>query len=500
MTSAVNQDALLAKGSQIRIFIQPDGIGPGNPYYYNGCLTLAGPSQDLGEPEPVYCPSSEQRNKWDIVDSIPKSPAPGTTDFTQRSSATLADVWWGLKRRGCYFNMKSIFSNCARPDDPNQWDAQILYRRNKLTNLATGAHNPLSGDDNAPLDLTGSLSFEEFDTILPVLFGEKADAILVAEALDGLWYDIIQCGDCGVPSDGCNKGYVLTAANAGSPGLSSQVLYTADGGSTFAAMDIPPLGGLSGNRIAGMGNYLVVVSEAGGGHYYALQSDVDAGTIAWTKVSSGYVAGKMPRAIFVKSSTQAFVAGAGGYIYYMTDPTLPVTVVADGSATTQGLNDIAGFGRTLMAVGNSNAVLLSTNDGQTFSLITGPAIGVNLTAVAAVLSQLWFVGGGGRLFYTLDQGTHWTEIFFAAGATAINDIRFVNDTIGYMAVEIGGVGRVYRTVDSGRTWQFDRPSLRGLPTNQRINFTAPCGWNTVMAGGRKTVGGDGMLAIGEAAR
>jgi photosystem II stability/assembly factor-like uncharacterized protein len=153
-----------------------------------------------------------------------------------------------------------------------------------------------------------------------------------------------------------------------------------------------------------------------------------------------------------------------------------------------------------LGVGNSNAVLLSTNDGQTFSLIVGPAVGVNLTAVCPISSQIWFVGGGGRLFYTLNQGTTWVEISFAAGATAINDIKFVNDTIGYMAVEVAGAGRVYRTVNSGKTWKYQQPSIRGLPTNVRTNFVAPCGWNTVMAGGRKTAGGDGMLAIGEAVR
>jgi hypothetical protein len=242
---------------------------------------------------------------------------------------------------------------------------------------------------------------------------------------------------------------------------------------------------------------LVVVSEAKGGHVYSPFASIDAGTIAWTLVTTGYVAAKSPRAIYSKSTNETYIAGVGGYIYFMTDPTLPVTVLTDGSVSTQTLNDIHGFGRTVVAVGASNAVLKSDNAGETFSLITGPAVGANLTAIWCMSKNVWFIGtGGGALYYTTNAGASWTQISFGSGATVVNDIKFQDDTVGYMAVEVAGVGRVYRTSDSGHSWSYTAPAISGIPTNLRINAVAPCGYNEVAAGGLKTTD-DGIIAIAE---
>jgi photosystem II stability/assembly factor-like uncharacterized protein len=496
MTSSANQDVSILQGGQVRVFIQKDGISPASGYLYYGCLSLDGPTQDLGTPDPVYCPSSNQRNAWDIVDSVPKVPALGTTDFTQRMDRFLKDVWWELKRKGCNFNLQAVVSKCDRPDDFTKWDAKLLLRDARLTNLKMGALNPLSGDDNAPIDIQGSLIFREMTPINSIQFEEVAGATVVAEVLDGIFYDVVSCGDCGSVSDGCQKLYWLTRANPGSPGLSSQIVYSLDGGATWATIDINALGGVSGNRIAAVGGMLVVVSEAKGGHVYSPFASIDAGTIDWTLVTTGYVAAKSPRAIYSKSTNETYIAAVGGYIYFMSDPTLAVTVLTDGSVTTQNLNDIHGFGRTVVAVGASNAVLKSDNAGETFSLITGPAVGANLTAIWCMSKNVWFIGtGGGALYYTVNGGSTWTQISFG-GATVINDIKFENDTIGYMAAEVAGVARVYRTSDSGHSWAYSAPAISGLPTALRINAVAPCGVNEVAVGGLKTTD-DGIIAIAQ---
>lgn len=484
-------------GGNVRVFIQEDGVSPANPFNYYGCISLDGPSQDLGTPDPLYCPSPTQRNKWDIVADIPKTPALGTTDFTQRADKYLNDIWWDLKQRGCSFNMQAVIGSCQRPDDFSKWDAKIMFMGTRLNNFALSALNPLTGDDNASVDLTGTLSFRDWDRIRSIKFNERADSTIVAEALDGFYYDSAQCGECGTPSDGCNALYVLTAASGGSPGLSSQLVYSLDRGRTWVTVDIAPLGGLAADRMAPMGTYLVAVSQATGAHYYSpLTNGVPSST--WVKVSTGYVATKGPRAIYAKSSNQAYIAAAGGYLYYLSGPTVAPTVLSDGSITTQALNDIHGHGQTIVAVGGSNAVLYSANDGDSFSLVTGPAVGVNLTAVWVLSNSVWFVGtGGGKLYYTVNSGTSWTEIGLPTTATVINDIHFENDIVGYLAAEVGGVATVFRTTDSGNSWQNTSPHISALPTAVRVNFVSTCGNNRVLAGGRKTVGGDGVVAIAE---
>jgi hypothetical protein len=491
-----NIDPNLLFSGQSRVFVQRTP-NPSGAYFYQGCMSLDGPSQDLGEPDPVYCPSSIQRNKWDVVAIIPKTPALPTSDFTTKADRFLKDIWWSIKNQGCEFNLTVVSGACQRPDDFSKWDSKLLFRRARLTNLSLAALNALTGDDNAAVDLTGSFTFLDWEPIYPIVFGEVADATILAEIQDGFYYDIISCGECGVASDGCKKSYFLARANSGSPGLSGQLIYSLDD-STYSALDIAPLGGLSGDRMAAVGSRCVIVSQAIGGHVYAEFDDIDAGTAnAWTKITTGYVSTKGPRAIYVKSTSEVFIAGAGGYIYLLPNPIAGVSVLTDGSVSIQDLSDIHGFGNTVVAVGNNNAVLKSSNAGDTFALVTGPLPGQNLSSIWLLSDQVWFVGtGNGKLYYTLNGGTSWTLVGLPSTITVINDIKFADDTVGYMSVEQAGAAKVYRTTDSGNTWYATAPSISSLPTANRINVVAPCGLNKVAAGGRKTVGGDGILAVG----
>src|SRR5512147_1858154 len=179
------KDSTILQSGQVRIFIQKDGVSPASPYYYYGCLSLDGPSQDLGTPDPVYCPSTSQRNRWDTVDSIPKAPALGTTDFTQRMDKFLRDVWWEIKDKGCKFNMQAVIDSCNSPDDFTKWQAKIFFKGVRLTNFALPLLNALTGDDNVALDITGSLTFDEMKRLTTIAFGEAAGSVVVAEALDG---------------------------------------------------------------------------------------------------------------------------------------------------------------------------------------------------------------------------------------------------------------------------------------------------------------------------
>lgn len=149
-----------------------------------------------------------------------------------------------------------------------------------------------------------------------------------------------------------------------------------------------------------------------------------------------------------------------------------------------------------MAVGDSNAMIRSYNNGNSFSLVTGPAVGVNLTSVFVRDRNFYFVGtGNGRLYRTTDGGVTWT-LSALSGLTVINDIRFFDNFVGYLAGEASGVAKVYRTTDGGVSWEATS-KIKGLPTSQRINVVIPNPYdpNVLAVGGRKTAGGDGLIAI-----
>ncbi len=494
------EDPNVAKLGQFRVFVQEDGISPENPYYYHGDLSLGGVNEPQGDLTPIYLPSPDQREQWDIVGFTRGVPGLPTTDFTARMQITMQQVWWGLRKRRCPVNMQVLAGICERPDDINSWRAKMLLNRNVITDFTGPVINPLTGEENEVGNLTGSMTMLSLEVILPIRFQEYADATIQAEALDGFYNGLISCGECGASDDGCDSLYVLTKNNPGSPGLSSQVVYTRNDKSTFTARDISSLGGKNASRMVPMGKYLVVISEDDRAHHIISFSDLHAGNTAnWRKISTGYVAASGPRAIYRLSSLRAIVVGAGGYIYRITNPTAAPTILSDGSITTQNFNDVGGFGNTVVAVGNSRAIAVSINKGDSFSLIppvdsSGAAINGNVTAVGVIDSSQWFIGIGGRLYYTVNGGEYYTlHGDWPADITVVNRINFVDKQVGYIAAEANLVGRVYRTDSVGNQWDNTAPSIDDLPDAVRYNFAAPCGYNEVAAGGYS--GSEGILAV-----
>lgn len=496
------EDISLAKSGQFRVFVQEAGSSPANPYVYVGCLSLGGFQEDLGTGDPIYCPSSSVPGAFDIIDTTSPPPALPTTDFTQHMDRLLQDFWWDLRKRRCEFNMVVKGSNCAAPDDLDDFQSKIIAQKVKATAFNMGALNTLDAD--SAVDLTGSLQIRSFDRFLPITLGEVADISTFSEALAGIYADKVQCGDCGSPSDGCQKMYVLTTTITASPALSSQVVHTKDGGSTWTTDDVDSLSTAAGNDLALVGTRIVVVSNADLAHHYKQQSTIDAGTSGgWSQVSGGYVTAKGPNAIFSLSPSQTYIAANGGYVYFMANPVSAVTVLTDGSVTAQNLNDIRGVGRTLVAVGASNAVIYSENAGATWASVTGPSVGVALRTVEVVNANTWWVGNdSGALYYTTDKGVTWSDATPDSGTlTKINKIRFVDEIVGYFVAETSSDPRLYRTSDNGYSWHNASPYLTGLPSGvDHYNFVVPCpeSYNDVLLGGLKTPGTDGVIAHGAA--
>lgn len=496
-------DISIINSSETRVFVQHLGSSPNNPYEYVGCLSLDGLQHDLGTGEPILCPSSEVRGQYDIVGETAPPPSSPTTGFTQRMDRFLRDFWWDLKKRGCRFNLAIVGSTCARPDDPDDFHGKILVKGSKLTAFNTGGFNLT---EDAAIDLTGSLQLRQFDAFRSLAFGEIADADVLVEVLDGMYADKLQCGDCGAPSDGCQRLYLLTINTVNeepTPDVGSVIVYSINGGGTTGSDEIDSLAGDAANRIAHVGRYVVAVSETDEAHHYKLQSSIDAGVSGgWTRIGTGYVAANGPRAIWSKSPRQTYVAGANGYIYGLSSPSGAAQVLSDGSVTTQDLNDVRGSGSTVVVVGASNAVVVSKNNGRSWALVTGPAVGVALLTVEVVSPSTWWIGAAnGNAYFTTDAGETWTEKVIDEGPSAIHMIRFVDELVGYMVAVVGGAGFIFRTSDNGYSWHTDGTSyLSGTPDADRFNFIAPCpgNYNVALAGGLAATGPDGVVALGVA--
>ena len=486
----------------VRVFIQRGPTRPGAEYEYLGTGETSETSIKRGAKTIVRRQSRTQRGAWDVIGKRYAPPETHSTGIHMLMPRQVASFLEEQIDTGCECSIQLVLGKCNTADEFNiGWESKLLYEAADLEELRIP---PMPSVDGGKLDevyIDGTMAFEFYARILPVRFGEKAGSTVVAEVLDGLYAGPPSCGDCGPYNTGSDHLYALTRANAGSPGLSSQLVYCNDG-ATFQTVDIPTLGGLGGNKMAAAGDFLIVVSEAKRNLQYARRvTSIVASD--WVSVTTGFVAAHGPRAIWAKNPAEVFIAGQGGYIYKATDFKTSVSPIEEGTLSSENYNAIHGRGSTFVAVGDNNTVVSSSNNGESIQLISGPLAGSDLQAVCVLDDNNWIVGGDGGAFYrTADAGTSWVAIPFSRSGVGaiIHDIRHCAKTrqVLYMCVEVGGRGYVFRSTDGGSYWTDQEPAVRGLAANTRLRFVAPSpnSVNVVATGGLSLGGTDGFLAIG----
>lgn len=491
----------LQRTSQARLWLIENRAGPNNSPEYLGRARAGSFDWSLGDRTPIYTPSEDAYGEFDVVDIVEGQPdLPGLTveALLERGRSTLL----ALARKRCEADVQLHIGACKDPTDFEKgWEVIRVLEGAKPTNYGTDDQMALSPDQDAvPLE-NSTFTGRDYYEILPIVPAQRAASAITDAVVDVVIVDKKSCGECGIESDGCQVGFAIIGPTAGSPGLPSEVIYTQDGWATAGETFIGSLStSEEPNAAAGVGTYLVVVSNDSGSLHYAPVADILNGVETWTEVSTGFNASGDPNAIFSLGRTRTWIVGDGGYIYFSDDITAGVSTQTAGDVTVENLAAIHGLNKdNLVAVGANNAVLATQNGGVTWSAITGPANGVALTSVWMRTASEWFVGAAnGRLYYTRDSGQTWVEkAFSGAGAGSVTDISFSTPTVGYMSHNTASpAGRIFRTVDGGFSW-YALPENDGLifPENDGINTIAACkdNPNLVWGGGLNANGSDGIL-------
>jgi len=169
------------------------------------------------------------------------------------------------------------------------------------------------------------------------------------------------------------------------------------------------------------------------------------------------VLAKGPNAMISADPGHTWIVGDGGYIYFAKNFKAGVIVQDAGVLTTQNLNDVHAYdNENVLTVGNSNAVSYTTDGGDIWKSVTGPAVAVNLGACWMWSNEVWLVGegagGNGILWLTVNSGQSWTEVSMPATYTRIYKIEFVNEAEGYISASDGSQSYVLRTITGGNEW------------------------------------------------
>lgn len=495
----------LQHSSQSRVFVIEDRAGPSHIPQYQAMGRALGVTVPFGGINPVRIPDPERYGQFLTIDKIRQQPALPSTSIEIRNTRDLSAMY-RLARKGCPIDLQIHIGACQDVQDFDKgWEKIGILEDADFTQYQTSELGAMDADQEAQvmetLDITGSDYYE----VKRMLFSAMAESQIVQQVIDVAICDQRTCGACGLPSDGVQRVFALQISAGASPGSAAELVTTVNGGSTWLEQNVTTLPvNLAPIAIACVGPYLVVISNADCAAHYALITDILAGTSSWTRIATGLVcAAGAPNAIFSLSRTQSWIVGAGGYIYFSSDPTSGFTPQSSGDVTTQPLSAIHGMDESnLLAGGTNNALLRTTNGGVTWMLVTGPSAkaAVAINAVYMASENEWHIGyNDGSLYYTIDGGVNWVAKVLPASPTVIDAIEFATRSVGYIAAHTAIKGLIYRTVNGGASW-YVLPEQTGaaLPTNLRFYGLAASGDdpNVVWAGGIKTLAGDGILVKG----
>lgn len=130
-------------------------------------------------------------------------------------------------------------------------------------------------------------------------------------------------------------------------------------------------------------------------------------------------------------------------------------------------------GDSLMAVGESGALLVLQNNGETWKKIVSPTRFLLLDGAFADDFRAAIVGAGGNLFFSEDAGASWNKASISGDAKArLNRVFFVNKNSGWT---VGAAGAIYQTVNGGKSWRAQTSGVTFDLTDVNFLNTAE-GW------------------------
>lgn len=489
-----------------RLYVQPGGARPNSPARYYGQNVNYGIIQGVTIPNngtvtPIYTGDPHVLGAYRLLRrAIGVPPLPAASFHFLEKRGTLNKIL----AQNCGFTAYNLVGNCADP-------SSLLYgwEGGKLEVYAEAILGSINGGNrsdwtnNTPIINQVPATLREIYEIGAVGFGEIMASDVAVEIVDVAFGNVQRCSTCGQANNGTQWQYAIMKHTASNEAAVLYRITDSEGAEfTTGVIDITGLGATADPvAIDVAGQYLIVLVTSENAYYYAAINQSTGVPGTFTKVTNGFVATKTPTDLLVYSDHEIFIAANGGYVYKLTNVGAAVQVLSAAGATTANLARIHGQGDVIMAAGATGIVVRSTNRGQSWSTLPTIPASVSLTALDVRDSnRVWVGASNGAVYYTLDGGNNWTLVTLAGTPSAINDIVFVNDEIGWVAGIESGVAGLWYTPNGGSDWSTPNasPRMSGISTTaQSIDRIAvPTAANTEIAANALLVGGLGVATDG----
>ncbi len=488
------------------LWVQPDG--PNTIMRFLGCHDVddvEAPGEGIGEI--IRCFKADGSG-WEVRGTTITPPEMVTTTVTTLIEETADWLEKILDSGNCEFPFYLNGAPCPPNDVFPHTSRSFLLERAKL------GTEGLQGLSNREEDNVSTQSFEV--TAWPPLHRARGMTLgrqQLAEyaAINDVHFlsSSLCASDCNTALPSCSYGIAVADSPPGSPAEFGNVWYTQDGGALWTVCVADPF--VAGEDIVsgvifqiGASTYRLLVARAVDGANPMEVAYSDDWGANWTLVvvsAVGTLGANLEGALFALNPYHIWLCLDTGYVYFSGDFGITWTLQAGGAGapTAADLNEIwFADAENGMAVGDDGAVIYTTDGGDTWTLGTQPNGPVDLLCVSENTGGIWWVGDiQGNLWYSLDQGTTWTQRGFTGdGVGAVNDVEFVNTLVGFLLHDDGGpVGSVYRTRNGGTDWELMTDVI-----NAGLNSLHGCHVNLVYAGGevyQPGLGGTAVVLKGE---
>lgn len=495
----------------VRAFSQRGGPSPSNPVYFAGAqeqyLMIGDVSAPIrGNINPINVNDPQRRGGFRRIGTTIDAPdiPSSTITFKQR----VGGPPWYNYNIDCPINFYESIGQCADPGDlKNGWQVLSIMSMGLASGRSLKGRAPFDGSEETTADIDFTFMGGVYD-IGSIVLGEQAAVQVTTEVVDVVYGGGIACAQCGPANDGTRWLYALQQTAGGSSAVAPLVVYSTDFGRTWTTLAITGIApGAIVTALVVIGSYLVVLSKSENAYYYASINQLTGVPGAFTKVTTGFVAGKTPNDIYVASANRAYIVGDGGYIYLLSDPTAGVSVLSAAGATTQNLLRINGADQTLYASGASNTILKSTNGGASWAATTSTVTGTIQALGVSNNLTVWVGTASGQVWYTETGGEVWTQSAAFANVTAVQDILWATAEVGYIAATRSGpTAVVFGTFDGGASWseantsRFPSAPTYGRPNRLAVPQVAVPGVaaNNLAVGGLSGGLVDGVIYVGQA--
>lgn len=413
------------------------------------------PAKTIGEETKIGAPDPNSFNRDIQVGTMRGEEERATLAISTRYQVTksILQRWKNLR---CRVDVYALSGMCGNPQDFTEGGEKwTLFLDGKISGHSFENFGAFDLSENNPANEAVDMTADDYFELLYL----RQDQIGAVSTIREIYtVDVPKGTDCDDCAETGERVLLTMAGASATPGTQPSLLYSSNKGESFSSQTITTL--FSNEDVVDgfcIGDNFVIISNIANELHWTSINEIFEGTNTWNQVNSGFVATKNANALTFADVGHGWIAGNGGYIYFVSNFKVGVTVQDAGVATTQHLRDINALDAdNVLAVGDSNAVIYTSNGGSTWEAVTGPSVGVNLGACWMWDEKVWLVGeganGNGKLWYTINSGVTWVQVGLPAAYNRIDKIVFVSEAEGYISARAGGQSYILRTITGGQQW------------------------------------------------